>query len=291
LSSRSYYGRPIVKPPVWKPQVPWYLFAGGLTGGSAALSFAAGVAGNDVLSRRAWALTLAGGTASPVLLVTDLGRPERFLNMMRVFKVTSPMSVGSWLLAATGATAAATTSADLFGRRRAARAGRAATALLGLPLATYASALFADSAIPAWHEARRELPFVFAGSAAASAGAAAAIVTPAADAAPACRLAVVGIALASASAALMERRLGRLAAPYRTGAAGRYRKAARALTAAGALALALRGSRRRAALGGSLVLAGAVCERWSIFEAGFQSALDPAQTVVLQRERLERAEH
>src|SRR5436309_903215 len=100
---RSYYGRPIVKEPVWKPEIPWYFFAGGLTGASAALGYAAHLAGNRPLARRTWLVTMAAGTASPLLLISDLGRPERFLNMLRVFKLTSPMSVGSWVVSATGA--------------------------------------------------------------------------------------------------------------------------------------------------------------------------------------------
>jgi formate-dependent nitrite reductase membrane component NrfD len=285
---RSYYGRPVIKPPVWTYEVPWYLFAGGLTGASATLSLAAAASGNTVLARRAWLVTLAGGTASPALLISDLGRPERFLNMLRVLKPTSPMSVGSWVLAATGAAAGVATLADVLGRfARAGRAGRVAAALLGLPLATYTGALLSNTAVPVWHEARRELPFVFAGSAAASAGGAAAILTPARHAGPARRLAVLGAALETAAVGVMERRLGALAGPYRSGKAARYGRAARALTIAGAAVLATAGRRRTAAIaGGKLVLAGSALERWSVFAAGFDSARDPSYTVGPQRERL-----
>ncbi|MGA8014466.1 MAG: NrfD/PsrC family molybdoenzyme membrane anchor subunit, partial [Candidatus Dormiibacterota bacterium] len=98
----SYYGHPVIKPPVWKPEVPLYLFTGGLAGGSALLTVGARLAGNDVLARRALLTGLVAVNVSPVLLIKDLGRPERFLNMLRVFKVTSPMSVGSWLLIGSG---------------------------------------------------------------------------------------------------------------------------------------------------------------------------------------------
>jgi formate-dependent nitrite reductase membrane component NrfD len=268
--------------------VPWYLFAGGLTGASAALSCAAGTAGNPVLARRAWLVTLAGGTASPALLISDLGRPERFLNMMRVLKPTSPMSVGSWVLAGTGAAAGLATAEDVLGRfPRIGAAARAATALLGLPLATYTAALISNTAVPVWHEARRELPFVFAGSAAASAGGAAAILTPARHAGPARRLAVAGAVLESGAVYSMERSLGPLAQPYRAGRAGRYLKAARALTVGGASLLAAAGRRRVVAtIGGGFLLAGAALERWSVFEAGFESARDPGYTVGPQRRRL-----
>src|SRR5215212_6840213 len=94
----SYYGRPIIKEPVWTWEIPWYFFTGGLAGGSAALGFTAGALGNERLARRAWANATAGVVVSPALLISDLGRPARFLNMLRMVKLTSPMSVGSWVL-------------------------------------------------------------------------------------------------------------------------------------------------------------------------------------------------
>jgi hypothetical protein len=130
---------------------------------------------------------------------------------------------------------------------------------------------------------------VFAGSAAASAGAAAAIATPRTAAGPARRLAVIGSALEQGAAIAMERRLGELAAPYRDGDAARYAKLARVLTLAGAALIGLGGRRSRlaAALGGTAVLAGSVAGRWSVFEAGKHSARDPRFTVGPQRARLE----
>ena len=122
-----------------------------------------------------------GVGASPALLISDLGRPERFLNMLRVFKVTSPMSVGSWVLAGSGltTTVAAARRVDRLGARAGrARGARSPSAVLGLPLATYTAALLANTAVPVWHEARRTLPFVFAAGAATSAGAAALLTTP-----------------------------------------------------------------------------------------------------------------
>ncbi|MGB9185338.1 MAG: NrfD/PsrC family molybdoenzyme membrane anchor subunit, partial [Solirubrobacteraceae bacterium] len=104
VPARSYYGRPILKEPVWEWEIPTYFFTGGLAGASATLGLIADVAGNEQLARSAWSAAVAGIAVSPALLVSDLGRPECFLNMLRVVKVTSPMSVGSWILvAASGA--------------------------------------------------------------------------------------------------------------------------------------------------------------------------------------------
>ena len=227
-------------------------------------------------------------TASPALLVSDLGRPERFLNMLRMFKVTSPMSMGSWILTASGGATTLATSHELFGWfRRLGPLGKAASPILGPALATYIAVLVADTAVPVWHEGHRELPFVFAGSAMASAGAAAAVLTPRAHAGPARRLSVAGALVELAAAAAMERRVGDLAEPLRTGRGGRLARRGRALTAAGASLIALRGRRTHAAavLGGAAVLVGALCERWAVFEAGRASARDPRYTVEPQRVR------
>jgi Polysulphide reductase, NrfD len=285
---RSYYGRPIIKAPIWEPAVPWYFFLGGLAGASAALGLGARVAGNERLARNA---TLAGAAAvsvSPILLTADLGRPERFYNMFRVVKVTSPMSIGTWILGASGTALGIAGGCEAFGiLPRVKLAAQTAAGVLGLPLTTYTAALVANTAVPVWHEARRELPFVFAGSAAASAGAAAAVATPPAQAGAARRLAIAGALLELAATKAMEMRLGQLLGePYRQGAAGRFTKLAKGCTAAGAALVGLGGRRRASsAVGGALLLAGSLFERLAVHRAGTQSAADPKYTVVPQRER------
>jgi Polysulfide reductase len=291
--ARSYYGRPVLKEPVWKQEIPWYLFTGGLGGASAVLSTAARITGNERLARRSIYIGAASDAVSPLLLIADLGRPERFLNMLRVFKVTSPMSVGSWILAVSSS--ASSLSAFLNAIRRFHRisdAARAVAAASGAPLAVYTGTLFSDTAIPVWHEARHELPFLFGSSAAASAGAAAAIAVPPAEAAPARRLAIGGALVENALMVTMERRLGMIGEPYKQDEAGRYAKLAKAGTLGGAALLALAGRRSRTAsvVGGALVLSGEAALRWSVFKAGFQSACDPKYTVLPQRERLTNAE-
>jgi DMSO reductase anchor subunit len=273
--SDSYYGRPYLKTPVWKPEVAWYFWIGGLAGASASLAFAARLAGNRRLRRNALGAALAGSVIAPALLIDDLGRPERFLNMLRVFKPTSPMSVGSWVLAAFGTAAGGAAVSEFTGLGRPlGRLAEVAAAALGPVLATYTGVLLANTAIPVWHESRRHLPLVFAGGAMASAGAMAAITTPSRRAGPARRLALLGAALELVSAADMERHLGELAAPYRPGGAARDAAAlSNTMTATGALLMALGGRRRPGAiLGGALLLGGALAERIAVFRAGLQSA-------------------
>lgn len=285
----TYYGRPVVKPPVWKPEIPFYFFFGGLAGASAVMASVATFLGRPRLARRAWLGAFVGVTASPALLVSDLGRPSRFLNMLRVFKVTSPMSLGAWLLAANGGATTLGAALNLAQRDRRGGAPEVAAAVLGAPLATYTAVLICNTTIPAWSEARAEMPFVFGASAAASAAGAALLTVPPADAAPARRLGVAAAVVEEGATLLMHERLGPLASAYEEGAAGRFGKAARALTLAGAAVLAAPGHRRSlAAAGGTLLLAGSVCKRWSVFKAGFQSAADPTQTVRTQRRRIER---
>jgi hypothetical protein len=285
--------KPIVKEPAWTPEIPFYFYFGGLAGASAGLAWLSELRGNRPLARRAWAGALGGTLVSPALLISDLGVPRRFLNMLRMFKVTSPMSMGSWILSAFGAAVTFASTGAWFGWwGRAGRVARPAAAAFGLPLATYTGALLGDTAIPVWHEARRELPFVFAGGAAASAGAFAVATTPAAFAAPARRMALLGSTLELGAATAMERRLGDLGEPYRSGAAGTLGMAARATTALGAGLIAIRGNRSRGAAvaGGALVTAGAILTRWSVFRAGFQSARRPQDTVGPQRDAVARGE-
>jgi Polysulfide reductase len=283
---RSYHGQPVIKEPVWTWEIPLYFFTGGLGGASAGLAYLSELRGNEVLARRAWAAALTGMALSPPLLISDLGRSTRFLNMLRMFKVTSPMSVGSWILAASGTTtavAAANEWTGLFGRTS--RLARPVAAVLGLPLSTYTAALIANTAVPVWHEARRLLPFVFGAGAALSAGAVAVAVTPPEHARPARRLALASAALELGCNELMKRRLGEQGGPYHQGLPRLLGHATSACLAGGAALLYLRGadSRTAAAIAGGALCAGALSARLSIFRAGFQSAADPQYVVGPQR--------
>jgi formate-dependent nitrite reductase membrane component NrfD len=286
--AQSYYGRPILKEPVWKPEIPLYFFTGGLAGASSVLSGVARLLGRGPLAKASLYIGAAADLASPALLISDLGRPERFLNMFRVFKVTSPMSVGSWVLGASSGSSVTAALLELAGGlKRVKYAAEAVSMLTGAPLAVYTAALVSDTAIPVWHEARRELPFIFAASSSAAAGAAATLVLSPEDAAPARRLAVGGVVAEGTAFALMQARLGMLGEPYRQGEAGRLAAIARGCSAAGASLLALRGRKSHAAAraGSALVLAGGLALRFSVFKAGFQSARDPKYVVAHQRGR------
>jgi Polysulphide reductase, NrfD len=288
----SYYGRPILKEPVWQPEIPCYFFTGGLAGASSVLHLAARLAGNETLARRTLFVAAAADVLSPVLLVSDLGRPERALNMLRVFKVTSPMSVGSWVLLLSGGASSTAAVLELVGRLKPVKlAAELVSAVLGGPLATYTGTLIADTSIPVWHEGRQELPWLFGASAAASAGAAAAIAVPPSNAAAARRLAVGGTIAELGLMETMRKRLGFVGEVYEQETAGRLARVSKACTAAGAAVLATTGRRSRAGAigGGALVLAGELALRWSVFKAGFQSARDPRYVVVPQRERKPRA--
>lgn len=288
---RSYYGRPIVKEPVWEPEIPWYLFAGGIAGGCSVLHGLSRVTGNERLAKSSMYVGAVADLASPLLLISDLGRPERFLKMLRVFKVTSPMSVGSWILVVSSGASNTAAVLELVGKLKPVKlAAELVSFATGPPLATYTGALFANTSIPVWSEARDELPLLFGASAAASGGAAAALVTPEGAAGPARRAAVAGVAVELGLMELMKRRLGFVGEVYTQGEAARYARASKACAAAGAALLAWRGrqSRLATAVGSGLVLAGEAALRWSVFKAGFQSARDPRYTVIPQNERLKK---
>ena len=287
----SYYGRPVIKEPVWRvPDVPGYLFLGGLAGASSVLAAGAQLSGYRELARVAKVGALGAISLSAVALVHDLGRPGRFANMLRVFKPSSPMSVGSWLLAGYGPVAGAAAVSELTGILP--KAGTAATlgaGLLGPAIATYTAALICDTAVPAWHAGYREMPYVFAGSAASAAGGLGLLATRPADAEPARNLAVLGAAVELIAKRQLVRRLARspgqsLAEPYETGTTGAILRLAEFLTA-GALAGAVLGRRSRAvsALAGASLVAASAMTRFGIFEAGMASARDPKYTIVPQR--------
>ncbi|MER7982858.1 NrfD/PsrC family molybdoenzyme membrane anchor subunit [Streptomyces sp. NPDC095817] len=288
---QSYYGRPIIHAPSWEARdIAGYFFLGGLAGAGSVLAAGAHMTGRTRTAKAMKVSSLAAVSLSAAALVHDLGRPARFLNMLRVFKPTSPMSMGSWLLSAYGPAAGIAAASAVTGRFP--RAGAAATggaALLGPALASYTAVLAGDTAVPAWHGAHQELPYLFTASATAAAAGMALLVAPPGESAPARCVAVFAAATEAAVTRAAERRLGMVAETWREGRAGILLRTARALTLAGAATAAVAGGRSRsaAAAGGLALLAGSVCTRFGVFAAGIASAQDPKYTVIPQRQRME----
>jgi hypothetical protein len=177
----SYYGAAPLKPPVWTWEIPAYFFVGGAAGAASLIAAAARSAGaGDALVRDARWVAAVGAALSHPLLISDLGRPERFLNMLRVFKLQSPMSVGAWTLVAFSNAAAASAFADLARRITNGRlpvtivadAAGILAAGTGLVLSTYTGVLLGATAIPVWAKQATLLPVHFGVSGLASAAAA-----------------------------------------------------------------------------------------------------------------------
>jgi len=159
----GYYGQPVVKPPVWTWEVPLYFFFGGIGGMSAVIAFGAVLFHQVDLARAAmWSAAVAGAVLSPILLIMDLGRPHLFLNMLRVFKHRSAMSMGAWILTAFGTCVVSGSIAlelhaheiipGALGQLLRVAAGIfiSGAAILGTLLATYTGVLIGATAIPAW---------------------------------------------------------------------------------------------------------------------------------------------
>lgn len=298
----SYYGRPIVKAPPWDSKIATYLFLGGLSGGSAILALGGHLTGRPAMRRngRLAALTAAG--LGGIALVADLGRPERFLHMMRTFKPTSPMSMGSWVLAtfSTNAGVAATVEIDrMTGERLPLGPLRpvlhalelptsVAAGLLGAPMATYTAMLLSDTSVPTWHEMHGHLAFVFASSASLASGGLILLTTPTSETGPARFFAVAGVARELVAMHVMKKAMDPVTVePLEQGKPGEWLEWSERLSIAGGLG-ALLGGRRRwvAAVSGAALMTSSALTRFGVFWAGKESVKDPKYTVIPQRNRL-----
>ncbi|MDP9416588.1 MAG: nitrite reductase, partial [Actinomycetota bacterium] len=211
-----------------------------------------------------------------------------FLHMLRVLKPTSPLSVGSYILAPFSAAASATAAVELLGWfPRLKRFGGVVAGLFGGPLATYTAVLLSNTAVPSWHHFHTKLPFVFAGSAMAAGGGVCMVFTPVDEAGPARKMAVTGAAIELAVVHQVENDPSVVSEPYHLDRAGRLMRAAKACTAAGAGPTVVAGRTRLGAVtSGTLLAAGSLLTRFGVFDAGMASARDPKYTVIPQRERL-----
>jgi hypothetical protein len=169
----GYYGIPLLKEPPWTWEIPLYFFVGGAAGAAAVIGAIADYTGSDrkLVEHARW-IAAAGAVISPALLVADLGRPERFLAMLRVFKPQSPMSVGVWTLLGFSSAAAAAAFAGILKSRYGPsmpvrvleNAGQAASLAFGLPFSNYTGVLIGATAIPVWNRNVGGLPLHFAAS-------------------------------------------------------------------------------------------------------------------------------
>jgi hypothetical protein len=288
----SYYGLPALKPPVWTWEVPLYFFIGGISGVSSSIAFAAHIFGAEAgLIRLALWIALIGAAICPALLIADLGRPSRFLNMLRMFKLRSPMSMGSWILVAFSGCAFLALAANevaIYGYSfpilSAIRwAGEASAALTGLLLASYTGVLIGATAIPVWLENRRFLPAHFLTS---GVGGSAAILELAGFLVPATHfLGFVAAGLETIYEIIFELRKGPADAPLHRGGAGYAFRIAGLLEGPAALGIRLLWGSLPAGRHGAAVcfLVGSLLSRYAWIWAGRASAKLPDAQFALQR--------
>jgi formate-dependent nitrite reductase membrane component NrfD len=286
---------PFIKPPVWTWEVPVYFWVGGVASGSAFVALAADLAGDEWAGAVARKVALVAVLPAPMLLIGDLGRPARFLNMLRIFKPRSPMNLGAWCLVGFTSVAAGAVGADLIGRPRMARRFGALNALLGGYLGSYTGVLLATTAVPVWARSRLFLGPIFVSTATAT-GAAATRLTLAVAGQPddhptqraLGRLEAAAMLTELTLSMLNERRLGSLGDAFSEGTARPAYRAAKLLVRAG-LALNVLGLRRFKTtvehVTSVLFLAGGLAFRFAWIEAGKASARDDEAVASMARAR------
>jgi formate-dependent nitrite reductase membrane component NrfD len=286
----GYYGMPLLKRPAWTWEVPIYFFVGGAAGAAAVVGNVAKMTGADpkLVNDARW-LAAIGGAISPALLVADLGMPSRFIHMLRVFKIQSPMSVGSWTLVAFSTSSAAAAFTSAVRKRRYAngliRVFENATdfcaALSGLVLCTYTGVLLGATVIPVWNENVSILPVHFAASGLSSA---VSILELRGNYSPALNsLGIVSALCETAVGAMLEARKKPAQEPLHKGKSGWLMRAAGLLTGPIPLLLRLlagnsRGPRSKRLRNAAAISAitGSLVTRVAWVQAGKESALDSA---------------
>jgi hypothetical protein len=291
----GYYGLPLLKEPVWTWEVPVYFFVGGAAGAAALIAaIARWVARDPALERDArWIAFVGGAVLSPPLLIADLGRPMRFIYMLRVIKPQSPMSVGVWTLVAYSAAASKAALARLIAARTSSsvvkRAAQmvllpadAASLVTGLALSTYTGALIGVTTIPVWARNVRLLPLHFGTS---SLGSAAAMLELRHDHPALHRVGLGAAATETSIGAYLEARRDTAFDPLHTGRSGLLIRFGAALSGPLPLVLRLLGRRSRAMRLAAAVsmLAGSAITRFAWMDAGRASAEDPREPLQLDR--------
>ncbi len=287
----GYYGEAVVRPPVWTWEIPVYFFVGGLAGMAPTIAIAALFKHQNGIAVTAMWLSVIGALISPVLLVLDLGRPLMFLNMLRVFKWRSPMSVGAWILsffsphAVLGLIALELHLHHTF-EGPLGMAVRifsifmlAGAAFYGLGLATYTGVLIGATAIPVWFLHRMLLPLHFG---IAGLGSAAAALELLGHRVPA--LNAMGFAVATIETALwisLEiNKHGKADRAAHEGKSGWMIRGSELLTGPLSLVLRLLGF---GSVAGISFLCGAFLSRFGWIEAGRASGRDPEAVFAAQR--------
>jgi formate-dependent nitrite reductase membrane component NrfD len=293
-SSPSYYDHPMLKTPVWIWSIPAYFYAGGVAGVSATLGAAAQLMApqsmRSLVVRARWVATI-GGAVSAALLIHDLGRPERFLNMLRVFRVSSPMSMGSWILSVFSGAAGAAAVLPHGPRflRPVGEIGGVVAGLFGLGLSGYTGVLISQTAVPVWQASYRTNPILFLASGTAAAASFFEFFRLNESEQRAVeRFALMGKIIELAAALVLEReanRVTRVGRPLREGFSGFLWSAAKVTTIAGIVVSALPGkSRGKRFVSGVLGSAASLLVRFGIFYAGKASARDPRASFEQQRQ-------
>jgi formate-dependent nitrite reductase membrane component NrfD len=295
--SETYYDLPVVKAAPWTAAVPAYFHLGGLAGAAASLAGAVqlfGTARHAALERKLHLISLVGEAIGGVCLIADLGRPARFHHMLRVFRPTSPMNMGTWILS-TASTASALSVLDGFVRSpRAPRPTVAGIggAIAGTLLSTYTGVLVGNTTTPIWSATRRQLPMWFAALSASSL--ASMLELLGSSTRPEARAVRVYGVVAKTAALATQIGVERAAtadgvdAPLRAGTSGQLWRWARWLTAGSLVATLLPTSRKTVLLAGALGTAAAVMSRFAITKAGPTSAADPRATFEPQRRAMTR---
>jgi formate-dependent nitrite reductase membrane component NrfD len=292
-SEDTYYDRPVIKKSVWSWDIPAYYYVGGATGCAMVLGAAATLLDADEfrgMIRQSRVIGVTGATISGALLIHDLGMPSRFLHMLRVFRPTSPMSMGTWILM-TFSTASGVAFLAEFGPEQIRFLGTTAATvagLFGLGLSGYTGVLVANTTVPLWQRPHRLLPLLFLSSAVGSAASLFDVLGGNEKEQRAATIFGTAGKLADmAVSKLMEQDLATVpqaVRPLREGFSGMLWQSAFLLTGA-SLVLTLvagkkRGVRRVAGILGTL---GAVCTRFGVHYAGQASAMNPRATFDQQR--------
>lgn len=291
--SPTYYDYPVLKQPVWVWSIPLYFYVGGVAGVAATFGAAAqlGAPGKmrSLVIKSRWIATV-GGAASAVLLIYDLGRPMRFLNMLRVFRVRSPMSMGSWILTSFSTfagLAAVLPFGPLLFRPLAGTCGVLA-GILGLGLSGYTGVLISQTAVPVWHRSYRTTPILFLASGAAAAASMFEFFgMNEYERSAVERFGLMGKSMELAASLALEAdasRIERVGRPLKQGLSGFLWKSGKILTIASGVLSVLPGkSRRKRVIAAALGTAASLCIRFGLFHAGKASARDPRATFEAQR--------